>query len=275
MQEGGFDKLWSTLVPMQQNGSKPPLFCITPWDGNTIYFRSLPKYLNRDQPIYGLEPLDQHGGIKEFESIDHMIDQYIKDINSFYPSGSLSLCGFSGGGVIALEIARRLKKEGRDVRGLYLFDTACPGYKWTQFNGHSQAELRKLRIQAHINAIRQQNGWNRISYVIESIGLKLRYHLRRPTQEETEALEQENAMMMKNLTQFRRYSATPYHGEVVLFKAKERRLETILDPTMGWSEHTSNEVRVIEVPGGHNTMLLNPNDQVLCLKLQEQLDSKR
>ena len=81
--------------------------------------------------------------------------------------------------------------------------------------------------------------------------------------------------MIKNRRQFRRYSASRYDGELVLFKAKERRMETILDPTMGWSEHTSNAVRVIEVPGGHNTMLLNPNDQELCLKLQEQLDSIR
>ena len=38
---------------------------------------------------------------------------------------------------------------------------------------------------------------------------------------------------MKNRTNFYKYSAAKYDGKATLLKAKQRRMETILDPTMG------------------------------------------
>ncbi len=275
LKEDGIDRLWSTLVPMRAEGSQPPLFCVTPWDGNAIYFRSLPKYLDQDQPIYGLEPLDSTGGPRTFTSIHEMIEQYLSDLTTFYPVGPLSLCGFSGGGVIAWEMAHRLKTAGRDIKGLYFFDTSYPGHKEALEKGYSSNELRKKKINAHLQAISAKPGFRKLSYGLETIALKIRFHLSQKNSESTEAHEEEHRAMEANRKHFEEYSANKYEGKVVLLKAKERRFETILDPTMGWSAHTQHDVEVCEIPGGHNTMLLPPHDVRLCKALQFYLNTNR
>jgi len=47
--------LWSSLVPIQPNGSKPPLFCIHAIGGNVLGFANLVRCLGQDQPVYGLQ----------------------------------------------------------------------------------------------------------------------------------------------------------------------------------------------------------------------------
>jgi thioesterase domain-containing protein len=273
LREVGVDRLWSTVVPMRAEGALPPLFCVTPWDGNAIYFRSLPKYLDQGQPIYGLEPLDSTGASRTFTSIHEMIEQYLADLSSFYPVGPLSLCGFSGGGVIAWEIAHRLKAAGREIKGLYFFDTSYPGHKEALENGFSPNELRKKKVKAHLEAILAKPGFRKLSYGLETIILKIRFHLRLKDGESKKAHEEEHRAMEANRKNFEEYSANRYEGKVVLFKARERRFETILDPTMDWSAHTQHGVEVCEIPGGHNTMLLPPHDVMLCKALQSYLNA--
>ena len=272
LEENTEDRSWSTLVPIRKSGKKTPLICVTPWDGNAIYFRSLPKYLDADQPIYSLEPLGPDGASKQFDSLEQLIETYQEDLQTQIPDGPISLCGFSGGGVIALEIARMLKDRGRSVEGLYFFDTSFPGYHPTQSNGATSAEMRKMKLSAHMKAIKERKGWERFRYLMETLAIKIRFHFVKPTAEESKALKEEQRNMQENRKHFRLYSIAPYNGKVTLFKALDRRLETIIDPTMGWKKHAQCDVEIIEVPGGHNTMLLEPNDRILCEKLQQSLN---
>ena len=46
---------WSSLVPIQPHGTRPPLFCVHAAGGNVLFYRDLAKRLGQEQPVYGLQ----------------------------------------------------------------------------------------------------------------------------------------------------------------------------------------------------------------------------
>src|SRR5262249_25003727 len=51
----GWSPTWSSLVPIQPNGSKPPFFCVHGVGGTAYRFHHLASQLGSDQPFYGLQ----------------------------------------------------------------------------------------------------------------------------------------------------------------------------------------------------------------------------
>ncbi|MDJ0901106.1 MAG: amino acid adenylation domain-containing protein [Xenococcus sp. MO_188.B8] len=119
---------WSSLVPIQPNGSKPPLFYMHAGGGNLLFYRDLALSLGSDQPVYGLQPRGLDGNITPSSNILEMAEFYISQIRTIQPEGPYYLAGLSTGGLIAWEIARQLEKQGQSVGLLALFDTYGPGY---------------------------------------------------------------------------------------------------------------------------------------------------
>jgi thioesterase domain-containing protein/acyl carrier protein len=119
---------WSSLVPMQPNGSKPPLFYMHAGGGNLLIYRELAYSLGSDQPVYGLQPKGLDGKFDPFRTIEDMADYYVAQILKVQPEGPYFLAGLSSGGNTALEIAQRLIASGQKVALLAMFDTAGPDY---------------------------------------------------------------------------------------------------------------------------------------------------
>jgi len=54
LSESQLSTSWSSLVPIQPNGDKPPLFCIHGAGGNVLNYHKLSHHLGSNQPLYGL-----------------------------------------------------------------------------------------------------------------------------------------------------------------------------------------------------------------------------
>jgi thioesterase domain-containing protein len=71
---------------------------------------------------------------------------------------------------------------------------------------------------------------------------------------------------------------TPFRGELTLFRATcgegndEPYVERYSDPLLGWGRRATHGVRIYDVPGGHSSMLQEPNVQALAAYLQNQID---
>lgn len=113
----------SSLVAIQPNGSKPPLFCIAPLGSSVLIYRDLAMSLGDDQPVYGL----QDTGISSTR-IEDMADHYIAQIRTIQSDGPYFLAGLSAGGVVSWEIAQRFVAQGQKVALLALFDSFGPEY---------------------------------------------------------------------------------------------------------------------------------------------------
>jgi amino acid adenylation domain-containing protein len=117
---------WESLVAIQPNGSKPPLFCIQGVGGNILIYRDLAGYLGSEQPVYGLQARGMDGTIAPDTRVEDMAAHYILQIKTIQPDGPYYLAGLSGGGYIALEMAQQLRQQGQTVSLLAMFDTHGP-----------------------------------------------------------------------------------------------------------------------------------------------------
>jgi acyl-CoA synthetase (AMP-forming)/AMP-acid ligase II/NAD(P)-dependent dehydrogenase (short-subunit alcohol dehydrogenase family)/acyl carrier protein len=120
--------LWSSLVAIQPNGSKPPLYCIHGAGGNILMYRQLIDYLGEDRPLYGLQPKGLDGNETPIDRIQEMAEIYVQQMRNTQPNGPYFLVGLSVGGVIAFEMAHLLHRQGQKIAFLGLIDTLGSGY---------------------------------------------------------------------------------------------------------------------------------------------------
>ncbi|MGB3440624.1 MAG: amino acid adenylation domain-containing protein [Actinophytocola sp.] len=112
--EGAFD----TLLPLRTNGSRPPLFCVSPATGLAWSYAGLLARLP-DRPLYGLQLVgaDRHAGVAE------VAEELVRHIRTVRPSGPYHLLGASFGGLVAHEVAAQLEEQGHEVALLALLDS--------------------------------------------------------------------------------------------------------------------------------------------------------
>lgn len=114
---------WSSLVPLQPRGAKPPLFFVHGWGGDVYGFLDVARQMDPDQPVYGLQAVGLDGKVARHTSVEQMAAHYILEIRSFQPEGPYYLAGYSMGGLIAHEMAQQLHRAGQRVAFLGLVDT--------------------------------------------------------------------------------------------------------------------------------------------------------
>ncbi len=100
------------IFPISNQGSEPPLHCVH-WGTYAVQ--------DDRRPLFGLfhqlDSADPSDG-----SIDGIAEKYLQDIRRVQPHGPYYLAGCSAGGLIALEIARRLAADGEQVGPIALVD---------------------------------------------------------------------------------------------------------------------------------------------------------
>ncbi|WP_299409950.1 non-ribosomal peptide synthetase [Acaryochloris sp. IP29b_bin.148] len=117
---------WSSLVPINAKGTKPPLFCIHGGGFNVLIYHDLAKHLGPGYPVYGLQAQGLDGSTVTLSSYEEMAEDYIHHLQTVQPQGPYFLSGVSSGGKIALEMAQQLRNQGHEVALVAMFDTSGP-----------------------------------------------------------------------------------------------------------------------------------------------------
>lgn len=108
-------QLWTSLVAIQPQGSKPPIFCVHGGTGDVLWFRELAHHLGKEQPFYGLQSRGLDGCQEPFTRIEDMAAHYISEIRLVQPEGPYLLGGYCFGGEVVYEMARQLQSQGEKV----------------------------------------------------------------------------------------------------------------------------------------------------------------
>lgn len=119
------ERPWSTLVALQPQGERVPLFCVPGDGGNVFYFHPLARALGPAQPVYGLESLGLDGKATPHTTVEAAAAYHIEQIKARWPKGPYHLAGHSFGGLIAFEMAQQLHRAG-DAVMLAVLDTLPP-----------------------------------------------------------------------------------------------------------------------------------------------------
>lgn len=92
------------LVGLKPGGSRPPLFLIAPGD-TTFPYRHLARRFEPDRPLFGLEPPIDLDRTPRSDAVERQAARYVRDIWAKQAEGPYHLGGWSGGGLIAFEVA--------------------------------------------------------------------------------------------------------------------------------------------------------------------------
>ncbi|MBW4669172.1 MAG: amino acid adenylation domain-containing protein [Cyanomargarita calcarea GSE-NOS-MK-12-04C] len=266
---------WSSLVPIQPKGDKPPFFCIHAMGGNVLSYYELSRHLGDKQPFYGLQSQGLDGQIPN-SVLEDMASHYLKEIQTVQPKGPYLLGGHSFGGLVAYEIAQQLYKQGEQVDLLVLFDTPVPG-----------VELRLpllQRVPIHLKKLFQQGpsyfgkkikGW--LPWLTLMLKNKLKIASGKPI-EDIEALLPHDIVRLANHEARDKYVIQPYPGKLTILGVSGDMRESDdgypgigykLDPNYGWTDNlVKGGFSVQIVPGNHVSMLTEPHVQVLAEKLK-------
>jgi FkbH-like protein len=113
------------LVELKPGGERH-FFLIHDGDGETLLYRNLARRMPDHVSVFGIEPRRLTGVPLAHTRIEDMATFYINVMRNKQPRGPYLLGGLCAGGVIAYEMASQLKSAGETVQLVALFDAAKP-----------------------------------------------------------------------------------------------------------------------------------------------------
>ncbi|MEH0971253.1 amino acid adenylation domain-containing protein [Micromonospora sp. CPCC 205546] len=120
---GGVRHAFDPVVTLREPGEGPPLFLVHPIGGTVLCYRKLAGHLPGSRGVYGLQAAGIEPGTTPLASMDSLAEAYLAAIRRIRPEGPLHLAGWSFGGYLAVEIARRLDEP--QVASVTLLDTVA------------------------------------------------------------------------------------------------------------------------------------------------------
>jgi thioesterase domain-containing protein len=109
-----------------EGGDRAPFFLVAGMFGNVLNLRHLAHLIGPERPFYGLQARGLYGGDAPHDDFVVAATDYIAEMRQVQKQGPWYLGGFSGGGLIAWEIARQLEAAGETVALTVLLDTPLP-----------------------------------------------------------------------------------------------------------------------------------------------------
>ncbi len=283
---------FSSLVPIQSQGSRPPFFCVHGAGGNVLLFKSLANYLNTEQPLYGLQAQGIDGKVRPLTRIEDMAARYIREIRAMQPHGPYYLGGFSMGGEVAFEMAQQLLAASEKVAILVLFDTYNPvrpirvpqAYKAEQPASTTPNQPRSNRIQnvvrkvqGHLGRLAKLSLREQVDYLTQDVRmrwnrlyLQMTYEFAQQSGRTLSYAFLEQYLWECNLKAVYNYNPRVYPGRITLFRASESLREHTTDDPMGWQSLAGGglDVRIIE---GTHRLIDEPYVSDVVNQLEEAL----
>jgi acyl transferase domain-containing protein/thioesterase domain-containing protein len=251
------------IVTVQRGDKRLPFFCVHGAGGNVLNFRDLSRAMDRAQPFYGLQAYGIDGVTPPHETIEEMARAYVVEVREQQPQGPYLLGGYSGGGLVAFEMAQILTEQGQEVRLLAFLDTF-----------HPQMPLRRVTMGTRLARLRSE----KFHYVVEALARQREVLRGAMTVREIEEHLSRGDTIPFALRDFHlthsfaqaasRYRPKPWPGRAILFRAAEiGYIYQDAGPSYGWDQHVLGGVEIVAVPGNHATLLLGQNAEVLVRSL--------
>ena len=264
------------LVAMHpsRHGTGTPFFLVAGMFGNVLNLRHLAQLVGSDRPFYGLQARGLFGDMQPHTTFEEAAKDYLDEVRQIQPHGPYLLGGFSGGGLTAYEMARQLRAAGEEVAMLVLLDTPLPIPEVATARDRLVIQWQRLRREgpAHLGK------WlkNRLAWEWS----KLQRRFGDPGEPVAANTFHSQAIEAAFRTALGNYRLEPQPLRTWLFRPplpkvydlgggrfanKDREL---VHPDNRWTPHV-RELHVVEVPGDHDSMVLEPNVRSLATALRE------
>ena len=261
LRRGGATKP-SILITLRDQRDIQPLWLFHPIGGNVFCYLELCQQLTKERPVLAI----QSPGLIEDDgaevTIEAMAERYIKQLREKQPHGPYLLGGWCFGGIIAFEVARRLRDAGEEISGITLIDTRAPIPANVPSDADDATLLswfardlatpygKSLRIEPDV--LRALPNESMLAQVLDEA-------------KAIDVLPQD-----ADINQFSRYFEVYIANGIALqlYFPSTDTLPTLLvraldetenyGPTLGWSELLPETLQMVELPGDHNSIMYAP-----------------
>lgn len=247
------------VVVFHRGGAGAPLVFVRAWIGLQGHQR-LAAALGPDQPVYAIAP-PTGARVSDFpDTVDAWVAWSLDRIHGVLPGCGVVLAGTSFGGVIALEMARRLAREGRPIDRVLMIDT------WRPQRAPRQGRHLPHRVLYHLSRSLDQPPGQRLGYLRAQAGVMTRALTQRvrPKREEAGHLAGEKIVTstgreMPMLTRavwvaYVKYRPEPFTLPVSLYWSEGSRRRKG-DTGLGWTPWLRGPLEIQPVDGDHTTLM--------------------
>jgi thioesterase domain-containing protein len=240
--------------------------------GNVLVYRRLAGHLGPDQPVYGFQYPDQHQQPLPALSIEQLAARYVDELLAVRPEGPYLLAGYSVGGAIAYEMARRLDAGGREVALLASFDGGTPDYPpggLAKYRDHALEFLHRSPL-TWAAYLRRRAGYRRARQGRPLTGY--------PGRAGIDALSPAIRTLATEILPRARaeHRPAPYAGRMEIFRCAEDRFLWRRRPDLGWGGRVLGGITVHDVPATHQSLMAEPSvghlARILATRLERLAD---
>jgi len=282
------DSFWQCLVSIRSKGTKTPLFLIHGAGLNILLYQSLTHHLNADRPIYAFQAKGLDGSQEFSNNIEEMADDYIHEIKKIQPHGPYLLLGFSLGGFIAYDMAKKLAAQGNKVGFAGVIDSVSSMAK------HIQSPLGQIFFKLKNSVIKpfyvtwlllkepmegkSQLLKNKYKSIRFSILFKLIKLGIMKEKDRTIKIEEGKSMFLSDNVEMAmteallNYKITPAPIQLDLFRAGKPTFYIPSRSDYGWGRFAQKGVVVHTLPSEHSRIFAPPNDKHFADVLDQRLD---
>jgi len=265
-------------IPIRTTGSQRPLFLIHEYTGLDLWFPVIAEHVAPDIPIYGLPgvPLSE----PQLQTMEGMATRLVRIIREIQPDGPYRLAGWSYGGILAYEIAVQLIGQDQIVEFLGLIDSTNP----IVFKAHNRKQLNRNKSPQHCLlelyveealSVQQRRALEELKKTADEIDFE---GLIRKCHEAglSGIIDDYDASDIKRFAgrlsahhhALDHYAIQRIPIPVYLFSSEEKIYQqenrSKDDLLMGWDTILpKNQIKRIQVPGNHFTMMETPHINVL------------
>lgn len=253
---GDFSQNWKPLVRISEGELEhTALFCVHAVAGTILTYRALAQEL-KPHPVFALQAAGLDGLTEPDQSIPEMAKRYVNEIRHLQPNGPYYLCGFSAGGLIALEMAQQMLEAGQVVEELILFDSRIvandrlPAMLVRKAVWNARAFMG-LRGEARAEFLRTKwvNTRRNLDLCLEVI------HRRNRQSQRVVASVPGRVETSIRLAEMN-YHPIAYGGRVTLFRTHKGAAADPVGLEKSWSVIAQGGLDVVEAEGNHEEMLL-------------------
>ncbi len=264
------------LVPMHsgEGGPKTPFFLVAGMFGNVLNLRHLAHLLGADRPFYGLQARGLYGDAAPHADLEQAATDMIAEMRQVQPHGPYMVGGFSGGGITAYDIARQLTAQGEDIAALVMLDTPLPQRRPLSREDRMTIQWQELRAGG-------------VGYPFRWLANRVRWEIakRRPRAETApDGAFHDIAIEAAFYAAIARYAVRPWEGPLTLLRPPQSGKWEVAPgrwvsserayvlPDNDWTG-SAPRIEVIEVPGTHDSMVLEPNVRVLAARMKKVIET--
>jgi thioesterase domain-containing protein/acyl carrier protein len=270
---------YSCIIPIQTANDRTPLLCFHPIGGGILCYRELAKQLGPTRSVYGIKAVGLHGEQEPLASIAQMAEHHLGRLLEIQNEGPFFLIGWSAGGLIAFEVAHKLKLLGHEIGLIAFIDTSPPfsNGRWRRDDQLERGEwigfmsILEMPIDQRLQS-RRHKFWKlseeqKARHVLDFA--KANNCVPRGLSDVD--FGRMISVFQSNLRALHEYDAPTLDEKLIIFQPEaisEKHLKAAVHRLNFWNSRARGGCETINVPGDHMTIMQSPSIDIIAKRLR-------